>query len=138
MDPNFAYAHNVLGSVYLQKPTLGDAIAEFQRAVALGGGSPQDIAHLGIAYAAAGKRSEASKILGDLQELSKRRYISPVWRALILASMGEKKDEALEALERGYEDRYERMHLLKVDPVFNPLRSDPRFQALLDKMKFPK
>jgi len=84
------------------------------------------------------KRTEASKILGDLQELSKRKYVSPVWRALIFAYMGEKRDEALEALERGYEDRYQYMFWLKVIPLFDPLRSDQRFQALLRRMNFPE
>jgi len=138
MDPNSAYAHWVLGLVYLQKPTLGDAIAEFQRAVALEGGSPRYITSLGVAYATVGKRREASKILGDLQELSKRKYVPPTSRALILAGMGGKKDEALEALERGYGDRCWNMYLLKVSPSFDPLRSDPRFQALLRRMNFPQ
>jgi len=138
MDPNFAYAHNILGAVYSQVPTLGDAIAEFQRAVALDGGNPPYAASLGLAYARVGKRTEALKILGDLQELSTRRYVSPVWRAAILASMDGKKDEFLEALERGYEDRYANMHQLKVHPFFDPLRSEPRFQALLRKMNFPE
>jgi tetratricopeptide (TPR) repeat protein len=138
MAPNFAFAHLVLGLVYLQKPTLGDAIAEFQRAVALEGGNPLYIAFLGIAYATVGKRSEASKILGDLQELSERRYVSPVWRAYILACVEGKKDEVLEALERGYEDRYEYMIWLKAAPYYDFLRPEPRFQALLRKMNFPE
>jgi len=138
MDPNFAYAHWILGLVYVQKPTLGDAIAESQRAISLEGGNLQYLACLGIAYATAGKRSEASKILGDLQELSKRRYFSPVERARILAYMGERRDEVFEALERGYEDRYEYMCFLKVNPCWDPFRSDPRFQALLRKMNFPE
>ena len=52
--------------------------------------------------------------------------------------MGGKKDEALEALERGYEDRSWIMCQLKVNPIFDPLRSDPRFQALLRRMNFPE
>jgi len=138
MDPNFALAHWTLGAVYLQKPTLGDAIAESQRAVALEPGSPRYIGILGISYGAAGKRSEASKILSDLQELSKRRYVPPTAAGNILAHMGGKRDEALEALERGYEDRSWIMCTLKVNPIFDPFRSDPRFQALLRRMNFPE
>ena len=138
MDPNFAFAHWCLGLIYLEKPTLGNAVAEFQRTVALQRGSPVYITFLGVAYARVGKRSEASKILGDLQELSKRRYVSPVWRKLILAYMGIRKDEFLEALEKGYEDRFEDMDGLKVEPIWDPFRSDPRFQALLRRMNFPE
>jgi len=138
MDPSSAVAHCYLGLTYLQKQTLGDAIARFQRAVVLEGDNPVYIANLGIAYARAGKSSEASTILGDLQTLSKRRYVSPVWPALVLAYIGGKKDEAVEALERGFEDRFEFMHSLKVNPAFDPFRFDPRFQALLRRMKFPE
>jgi hypothetical protein len=95
------------------------------------------IGGLGIAYAAAGKRSEASKILGDLQELSKRRYIPPTSAANILAHMG-RKGEAFEELERGYEDRSWIMVSMKAAPVVDPFRSDPRFQALLRRMNLPE
>ncbi|MBP1610034.1 MAG: serine/threonine protein kinase with repeat, partial [Acidobacteria bacterium] len=138
MDPNFAFAHCVLGQVYWQKPSLGDAVAEFQRAVSLERGSPQYVALLGVVYATLDKRSEASKILDDLQELSKRRYVSPVWRELILAYMGRSKDKVFEALDRGYEDRYEYMSSLKVEPIWDPFRADPRFKALLRRMNFPE
>jgi tetratricopeptide (TPR) repeat protein len=138
MDPNFAYAHWLLAAVYVIKPTLGDAIAEAQRAVALEPGSPRYIGILGMAYAVAGRRSEASKILGDLKELSKRKYVPPTSAANILAHMGGKTDEALEELERGYEDRSWIMCWLKVNPIFDPLRPDPRFQALLRRMNFPE
>jgi tetratricopeptide (TPR) repeat protein len=141
LDPNFAYAHAHLGSVYrlqatLGAPVAGDAVAEYQRAVALDN-SPRYIAMLGSAYATAGKRREALEILGRLQELSTRTYVDPVLRAYLLASMG-RKAEALAALETGYEQRSYLMRWLKVQPNFDPIRSDPRFEALLRKMNFPR
>jgi TolB-like protein/Tfp pilus assembly protein PilF len=138
MDPNFAGAHYWLGSAYLLKPTLGNAVAEFQKAVALERGSSRNLAALGYAYAAAGNRSEAFKILDELQEWAKLRYVPPDARAGILSIMGAKKEELFEAYERVFEDRFQSMCYLKVNPLCDPYRSDPRFQALLEKMHFPK
>jgi TolB-like protein/lipoprotein NlpI len=138
MNPNFAFTHQILGLVFLEKPELGDAIAEMKMAVALEGGNPVYAANLGIAYAAAGKRSEALKILADLNELSKRRYVSPMLEANILICMADKRDETFEALERAYENRSVPIYQLKVLPGYDPLRSDPRFQALLRRMNLPE
>ena len=138
MDPNYGQALWILGMVYIQESAIGNAIAELRKAVTLEGNSSRFIAELGIAYATAGQRSEASRILGDLQELSQRKYVSPVWRALLLDAMGGKREEALETLEKAYEDRDIYLSLLKVDPVYDPLRSDPRFKALLRRMNFPE
>ncbi len=136
LEPNFPFAHAHLGSTYRLKPTLGNAVAEYQRAVALDKDSPRYVAMLGSAYATAGKRSEALQILSDLQELSKRKYVDPVLRVYLLASMG-RKEEAIAALESGYEDHSYLMRWLKVQPNFDPIRSDPRFQDLLRRMNFP-
>jgi Flp pilus assembly protein TadD len=138
MDPNYAFAHYVLGLVYLQKSSLGNAVAELQKAVDLERGNPEYIAYLGLAYARAGNQRDASKILAELQELSKHRYVSPASMAPILLYIGGKQDEGFEALEKGYEDHYGYMCWLKVDQIFNPFRSDPRFQALLRRMNFPE
>ncbi len=138
MDPNFAYAHWMLGCVYTQKPTLGDGIAECQKAIALEADNPRYVAMLGVAYAKSGRRNEALKILGDLQELSKRRFVSPGASALILANMEGKREETMEELERAYEDHWWNMYQVKVQPWFDSLRSDPRFQALLRRMNFPE
>ena len=138
MEPNFAYAHWLLGAVCLLKPSPEDAIAEMQKALALEPGSPRYLAGVGIANAAAGKRDEALKILDDLRELSKRRYVPPTSEALILARIEGKAHEAFEAIERAYEDRSTFMCMLKTLPHFDSLRSDPRFQALLHRMDFPE
>ena len=138
MDPNFANAHFFLGFAYFMEPTLGNAVAEFQKALAIEQGGSRYLTALGIAYAAAGNRSEASKILDELQDLAKLRYVPPDSRAYILSFMGAKKEELFEAYERVYEDRFQNICYLKVNPLCDPYRSDPRFQALLEKMRFPK
>jgi TolB-like protein/Tfp pilus assembly protein PilF len=137
MNPRYAIARWTLSAVYIAKPSLGDALAEAQKAVALDPDSPRYLGLLGMAYGAVGKRSEASKILDKFKELSKSRYIPPTSQANILAHMG-KKDEAFKELEKGFEDRSWIMCQLKVNPIFDPLRRDPRFDALLRRMNFPE
>ena len=81
--------------------------------------------------AVSGKRAEAQKVFDQLNELSKQKYIQAVLRARIYAAIGE-KDMAFEWLEKGFEDRS--IQSIKVDPTFDPLRSDPRFADLLRRM----
>jgi serine/threonine-protein kinase len=138
MEPNFALGQWLLGGIYQVQPTLGDMVAQMKKALALEPSSPRYIAGVGIAYSQAGKRSEALKILGDLQDLSKRRYVPPTSIALILLYMDDKRDEGFKEMERGYEDRTTYMAQLKVMPQFDAFRSDPRFQALLRRMNFPE
>ena len=136
MDPNYSLAHGVLGVVYFNKPLLGDAVAECQKALALDERNPRYLAWLGAAYGKAGKWTEASKILDDLQEMSTRRYVSPLLRAGILTYRGGTKEEVLEALEKAYQDRDNEMHALNVNPQWYLLHSEPRFQALLHRIIF--
>ena len=134
MDPNFGYAHWALGQAYEQKGMYEEAIAKCQRAITLSGDDPPFIATLGHIYAVAGKRSEARKILKELKVRSKREYVTTYYIAGMYAGLGE-KEQAFEWLEKGYEER--EVALAKVDPWFDPLRSDPRFQSLLCRMNLP-
>jgi eukaryotic-like serine/threonine-protein kinase len=138
MDPNCAQAHFILGMVYLRQPKLGDAIAELRKAVTLEGYCSRYVAEFGIALATAGKHSEASRILDDMEELSQRRYVSPSWRAILLDALGGRREETIEALEKAYEARDAQLSDLKVDPGCDPFRSNRRFQALLRRMNFPE
>ena len=108
-----------------------EGIAEFEKELAISPGSQSTIG-LGYAYAVAGRKAEAQKVLDRLNELSKQKYVPAVVRARIYAGLGE-KDKAFEWLEKGYEDRSIGTHI-KVDPIFDPLRSDPRFADLLRRM----
>jgi len=134
MDPNFALAHNQLAQAYLQKHLLDEAVAELQKAVQLSGGSPTCIANLARAYVVSGKRSEAVKLLSDLKKRSNPGYSHASEIAMIYASLGD-TDQAMNWLEKGYEERFNPGVLLR--PGFDPLRSDSRFQNLVHRIGLP-
>ena len=131
MDPNFALAHNQLGQAYLQKHMSGEAVAELQKAVQLSGGSPICMANLARAYVATGERSEAVKLLNDLRKRSNHIYSHASEIAMIYTSLGD-VDQAMNWLEKGYEERFNPGVLLR--PGFDPLRSNPRFEDLVQRV----
>ena len=133
LDANFAVAHVFLGQVFEQNKMYEEAIAEFQKGSDLSGGSTYARARLGHAYAVAGKAGEAQKVLAQLKDLSKQKYVSAYDIALIYVGLGE-KDQAFAWLERAYEERCPTLEFLKVEPSLDPLRSDPRFADLLRRM----
>jgi TolB-like protein/DNA-binding winged helix-turn-helix (wHTH) protein/Flp pilus assembly protein TadD len=134
MDPNFALAHNQLAQAYLQKQMYDEAVAELQEAVKLSGGGPTCIANLARAYVASGKRKEAVKLLSDLKRRSNPGYSNAAEIAMIYASLGD-TDQAMNWLEKGYEERFNPGVLLR--PGFDPLRSDSRFQNLVHRIGLP-
>jgi TolB-like protein/DNA-binding winged helix-turn-helix (wHTH) protein/Tfp pilus assembly protein PilF len=130
LDPNYAMAHMHLGQTYIRKGMYPEAVEEIQKAITLSERSPELIALLGGAYAAAGNRKEAVKVIGELTELSKHRYVPTYPIAEIYAELGS-KDEAFEWLDKAYQERSIHFVDLKIDPVLDQLRSDPRFADLL-------
>jgi len=82
----------------------------------------------------AGEKDEALKILDDLKEQSKQRYVSPKGFAMIYMGLGD-KDQAFEWLNKTFDENPYRIAFIKVDPRFDSLRSDPRFADLLRRMK---
>jgi TolB-like protein/Flp pilus assembly protein TadD len=129
---NFAYAHYVLGSAYEQKGDLGKAILEFQKAATLNA-NPVYPAGLGHAFALAGRRREAQKLLDELSTLSKERSIAWNEIAVIYVGLGE-NDRALAILNTAWENHSSQLNWLKVDPRFEHLHNDPRFQDVLRRM----
>jgi serine/threonine-protein kinase len=136
MDPSFYYARWRLGTAYELKGSLHEAMTEYQNARALND-DPTVLALMGRAYAASGKRDEASRTLDQLKEIAKHRYVPAYAFALLYAGLGE-KDQAFQWLERGYQDRAFDMPYLKVDPLIDSLRSDPRFEDLLRRVGLPQ
>jgi hypothetical protein len=133
LDASFALAHVFLGQTYEQNKLFEKAIAELQKGNDLSGGSTYARARLGHAYAVAGKTGEAQKVLGQLKDRSKQKYVPAYDIALIYLGLGE-KDQAFAWLERAYEERCPTLEFLKVEPSLDPLRSDPRFANLLRRM----
>ncbi len=126
-------SHLWIGEAYVEKGMHEEAIAEIRKAVALSEGNTRALATLGHAYAVSGRRSEALKVLNELKARSKQSYVSPYFIALIYAGLGE-NDRTLEWLEKAYQERHPYLILLKVQPVFRSLRSDPHFQDLLRRV----
>jgi serine/threonine-protein kinase len=138
MDPNFAVAHVYLGHAYLEKGMHKESIEAFQEALRLSGHWPEVIARLGYGYASAGQTAHALKMLDKLRELSGEGWIPPGEVALIYVGLGD-NDQAIQWLEKAYQKHSSvGFESVKVDPLFDPLRSDPRFQDLLRRMNFPE
>ncbi len=136
IDPKFWWSFQVLGLAYERKKQYAEAIDALQRA-RRADVNPSSVGYLGYVYAAAGKKAEAQKVLAELTELSKQRYVSPYNIACIYAGLDE-KDEAFAWLERAYQERSNYMELLKSETVLDNLQGDPRFAELLKRMKLPE
>ena len=136
VDPGFARAHELLGWAAMRKGDSVGAIAEFQKGKAL---DPQPYweGNFGHAYAVAGDRMKAEQILRGLDDLAKQRYVSPAIRVSIYQGLGD-KGKTYEWLDRCYEERDPACWFLKVEPSFDNLRPEPRFQALLKKVGLDK
>lgn len=133
--PNFVPAHFNLARVYLQQGMIDRAIDLFEKTVNL---SRNHVAlpALAHAYALAGRLSEAHVILEEMSQEIAGRYVPAPMLARIHLGLGE-PEKALDCLERGYAERSYWMVFLKVDPVYDPIRSHPRFVQLLCEMGFP-
>ncbi|HXI88718.1 MAG TPA: tetratricopeptide repeat protein, partial [Blastocatellia bacterium] len=126
---------HLLAEAYLAKGMYEEAVAEMQKVVA-SDSAPEDWTGypiLAYAYAVAGRRAEALKILGEQKRLSRKGYISPYNFAIIYTGLGD-KDRAFEWLEKGVEQRTRLVSRLNSRPMFDSLRSDPRYAELLRAM----
>jgi len=130
MEPNFSWVRSLLGSAYEQMGMHSESLAELNTALKGTGSRTLSLALLGHGYAVSGKRSEAQKLLKDLQEKSKQKYVAPFFMALIYTGLSE-KEQAFAWFEKAYQARSWGLLWLKVDPRFDSLRSDSRFTDLL-------
>jgi DNA-binding winged helix-turn-helix (wHTH) protein/TolB-like protein/Flp pilus assembly protein TadD len=132
LDPGFPLAHMIMGLSYVQMGLHEKAISALQKASA----QPDSRALLGYVLALAGRDKEARKILDELEQESKKKYVAPAPVAITYIGLGQ-KDRAMELLEKAYDERLWEMGMLKVNPVFDPLRSDPRFERLVQRVGLP-
>ena len=134
MDMNSAQTHRRIGLAFAQKGLLKEAIAELGKALEI----REDAAYesdLGWLYATMGRKNEVHKALNKLQELSRRKYVSPCYTARIYAGLGD-KDHMFPLLEKAYQDHSDRLLDLQGDPVFDAYRTEPRFLDLIHRVGF--
>jgi len=133
MDPSYPLAHWQLGQLYVEKGMYREALSELETDKVLTHGSPPALAYLGNVLARAGERSRALQALEELKAVSKQKYAYSPGFARIYTGLGD-KDQAFAWLEKAYEERATPLYWLKVDPIWDPLRSDPRFNDLLRRI----
>ena len=136
LDPTFFFPPWANGWIDIQAGKVGDAIPEFRKSRAME--SPAFVsAWLAYAYGASGDRSSALAELEDLKKRSLRGVVTPFNLALVSLGLGD-RGRALEYLERSYDADTQWLGWLKNDRTFDPLRSEPRFAALMRKLRFEK
>jgi TolB-like protein/Flp pilus assembly protein TadD len=131
--PNFFLVHAALGAAYEQKRMYPQAIAEFEREIALSPGDADALARAAHAYAVAGNRGKALPLLAKLQHPAAGTYVPPSDLAAVYAGLADKR-QCLAWLVRGLEERAPGMMEIHVDPAFDWLRGDPDFQAIIHRV----
>jgi len=141
-DPDFWVARHYLALAYVQKGMHQEAIAELRKLIKAppSGPIPDQVieaeceasSSLGFAYGIGGRRAEAQAILNQIEALSKRRYVSPLYFAIVYAGLKD-NDKAIEYLNKAFEARHPGLVLIRIEPMFDGLRSDERFQVLIKR-----
>lgn len=135
-EPHFAEARRLLGVVYVQAGMPDKAIPELEEAAAALGSTPAGLGSLGRAYARAGQRAQAEEVLRRLERLAKEKCAGFVYVAHVYIGLGE-NDRAFQWAEKAFEERSSWLAWLNAEPWWDPLRADPRFQALVERVGLP-
>jgi TolB-like protein/tetratricopeptide (TPR) repeat protein len=136
LDQGFPVAHLFLGDAYREKGLYRDAVEVQEKAVTLSRNS-WFLGHLGSTYVESGRRNEALTLVRELEQKRTSQYVAPHAIAMIYASLGE-IDRAFEWLDKAYEEQDVNLNWFVPDPLSDSLRSDPRFEELLRKMRLPE
>jgi len=143
-DPEFWVARHYLALAYVQKGMHDEAIVELRRLIKAPSSGPipdqiveaesEASASLGFAYGMAGKQAEARAIINQLDALSKRRYVSPLYFAIVYAGLKD-NDKAIDYLNKAFDARHPGLVLIRIEPMFDGLRGDERFKALIKRFE---
>jgi TolB-like protein/Flp pilus assembly protein TadD len=131
--PNFPWTLNLLGCGYRELSRFDEAVTEFQKAYTMSGGNNFFLGNLGLCYGLSGQTEKAKEILDDLIELSHQEYVSPLVLAYVYLGLGQ-WDKTFENLDAALEGKAYALMFLNVDADFDPIREDPRFQDLLQRL----
>ena len=132
-EPKDSFTRWFLGQAYSRAGRHPEAVAELEQAVALSDNSPSMVGALAAVLAEAGREKEARQLLAELRETSHQRYVSPAAFIFAHCALGE-RDQALQWLERGFEDRINFMVFVNNMQTLDPLREDPRFRDLVKRI----
>lgn len=136
LEPNYMPTHFVLGNAYIQQGKWDEAIAEFELIYRRDDEAYLALGFLGYCHAMAGRRADAESLKNILQDVSRRKYVSPYGIIIICVALGQ-IDQAMELFEQLYAERNDWLVWLKVSPKLKHLHSDPRFRDLLRRIGFP-
>ncbi len=133
MDPNFGFAYWHRGMAYIQQKRFADAVTALRKAISLSGPAATFVSYLGYANAKLGKEREAQQMIAQLERASKRHYVSSYFIAMIHLGLGD-LDRTFELLEKAYEERSGFLAFIRIEPMLDALRDDPRFKELVEKI----
>ncbi len=133
MDSNHYQALWILGHTYAANKQFDEAVAAAEKAVNVSQRTPGALGILGLVYGLAGRKAEATKILNELLELNKTRYVTPAAFVNVYVGLGD-KEQAFVWLEKAYQERSNFIAYLKVFPLLDPIRSEPRFAELVKRV----
>ena len=132
-DPQHGRSNSTLGWALIKLGRIDEGLASLERAVSANPGNAMYLSQLGQAYAETGNRTRAHEVLRVLEDLARQRYVSPYHLAYVYTGLGD-AERALDLLERAYGERAGSVYGIKGSFLFAPLRSHPRFKALLAKI----